>query len=101
MLVSNPKDIGMLIRAKRSERSWTQGELARHVGTTQRWISEIENGKATAEIGMVLRTLSMLGIRLEVGGPSPENVHRDTMVYRDMPTIEDLDDIVDGPAFRP
>jgi y4mF family transcriptional regulator len=101
MLVSNPKDIGMLIRAKRSERSWTQGELARHVGTTQRWISEIENGKATAEIGMVLRTLSMLGIRLEVGDPSPENVHRDTMVYRDMPTIEDLDDIVDGPAFRP
>lgn len=101
MLVSSPKDIGMLIRAKRSERDWTQGELARHVGTTQRWISEIENGKATAEIGMVLQTLSMLGIRLEVGGPSPEHVLREPSVSHDMPTSDDLDDIVDGPAYRP
>ena len=101
MLVSGPKDIGMLIRAKRSERSWTQGDLAKHVGTTQRWISEVENGKATAEIGMVLQTLSMLGIRLEVGSPSLQRVHGETPVAHDMPTIDDLDDIVDGPAFRP
>ena len=31
------------------------------------WISEIERGKDSAQIGRILRVLSFLGVRLEVG----------------------------------
>ena len=58
-------DIGHLIRSERSRQALTQAELAERIGTTQRWISEIENGKASAEIGRVLRCLQALGLELE------------------------------------
>ena len=101
MHVSSTRDIGLLVRARRTEKGWTQADLARNVGTTQRWISEIENGKATAEIGMVLQTLAMLGIRLEAGAPAAP-VHRSVAApLDDLASGSDLDDIVDGPGYRP
>lgn len=101
MHVSSTRDIGLLVRASRTEKGWTQADLARNVGTTQRWISEIENGKATAEIGMVLQTLSMLGIRLEAGMPVAPSRRPDGEPLQDLATGSDLDDIVDGPGYRP
>ncbi len=101
MHVSSTRDIGLLVRASRTEKGWTQADLARNVGTTQRWISEIENGKATAEIGMVLQTLSMLGIRLEAGVPAAPRRWPDGEPLQDLATGSDLDDIVDGPGYRP
>ena len=95
MHVGSTKDIGLLIRARRTEKDWTQADLARSLGTTQRWISEIENGKATAEIGMVLQALSMLGLRLEAApayAPRPKS-----QAAPDLATAADLDDILDGP----
>ncbi len=59
------KEIGALIRERRRAARMTQSELGRKAGASQRWISEIENGKSTAEIGMVLLTLAVLGIDLE------------------------------------
>jgi len=32
---------------------------------SRRWLSDLEAGKATAEIGLVLRTLDALGIELD------------------------------------
>lgn len=101
MQVSSTKDIGLLIRAKRTDKGWTQADLARNLGTTQRWISEIENGKATAEIGMVLQALASLGIRLEIGSPAAPSRWPDADPLGDLATGSDLDDIVDGPGYRP
>lgn len=101
MHVSSTRDIGLLIRASRTEKGWTQADLARNVGTTQRWVSEIENGKATAEIGMVLQTLSMLGIRLESRGPAVPAHRTASVPMDDLASGFDLDDIVDGPGYRP
>lgn len=101
MHVSSPRDIGLLVRARRTEKGWTQADLARNVGTTQRWVSEIERGKATAEIGMVLQTLSMLGIRIEAGGHTPPAHRSAEASMNDLASGFDLDDIVDGPGPRP
>lgn len=38
--------LGDLIRRKRRERSWTQGDLAQEVGVSQGLVSDWENGKA-------------------------------------------------------
>jgi y4mF family transcriptional regulator len=99
--VRSSRDVGLLIRARRTDKGWSQAELARSLGTTQRWISEIENGKATAEIGMVLRTLAMLDIRLEAGPPPDTHPRPEALPIPDLPTATDLDDILDGKGQRP
>jgi HTH-type transcriptional regulator/antitoxin HipB len=66
MNITKPRDVGRLIRARRRQIGWSQETLAERVHTTRRWISEIEHGKPTAEIGLVLATLQTLGIALRV-----------------------------------
>jgi y4mF family transcriptional regulator len=60
-------DVGKIIVAARRYRGLTQTELADAIGATQSWVSEVEQGKDTAQIGKVLRTLSYLGVRLNTG----------------------------------
>lgn len=57
-------DIGRLIRKERRRQGATQAELAgmSNVGVT--FISQLENGKDTAEIGKVINVLMTLGIDL-------------------------------------
>ena len=55
-------DIGKTIRAKRIELGMTQSQLADISGKGTRFISEIENGKQTMQIGKVIDTLHVLGL---------------------------------------
>ncbi len=43
----------------------TQTNLAAAAGVSRRWLSDLEAGKATAEIGLILRTLQALGLALD------------------------------------
>lgn len=69
MRIRSAKDIGSLIRAYRRAQHLSQAQLAERVGTSQRWISAIERGKATAELDLVLHTLSVLNVPLEAPPP--------------------------------
>ena len=60
-----PEELGHYIRQERKARLLNQTELAARVGCSQRFISELERGKSTAELGLTLRVLDALGI--EVG----------------------------------
>ena len=62
--VTNPKDLGELLRKKRKAQNLTQGQVAAFCGVSVKFISEVERGKETAEIGKVLYLLSSLGIDL-------------------------------------
>jgi HTH-type transcriptional regulator / antitoxin HipB len=65
--------IGEVVAAARRHRGLTQMQLARELGVTQAWISQIEKGKDNAQLGKVLRVLAYLGVRLKVGeGPWDE-----------------------------
>jgi y4mF family transcriptional regulator len=67
MWAQSAVEVGKIITAARRHRGLTQTELARAVGATQSWVSEVEQGKDTAQIGKILRTLRYLGVRLETG----------------------------------
>jgi len=43
-----------------------QLELARRIGVSRLWVVEFERGKPRAEIGLVLRALTALDLRLDV-----------------------------------
>jgi y4mF family transcriptional regulator len=56
------RDIGIIVRNKRAEIGITQPQLADICGNGTRFISELENGKPTMQIGKVLDTLHVLGL---------------------------------------
>ena len=64
MRVTTMAELGALSREERRRQKLTQTGLAgiSSVGIT--FISQLENGKETAEMGRVIRVLTMLGIDL-------------------------------------
>jgi transcriptional regulator with XRE-family HTH domain len=65
MRIRTPRDVGILIKEARRRQGMSQAALARRINSTQTWVSWIENGKTTAEIGGVLLALTTLGVELD------------------------------------
>jgi HTH-type transcriptional regulator/antitoxin HipB len=65
MRVRNSSELGGLIRETRRQQGLDQSELAQQVGVSRQWIIDIEKGKPRAAVGLILRTLNALGIRLD------------------------------------
>ena len=59
-------DIGTRIREIRKAQGVSQETRSGLAGTGQRYISELERGKATARIGEMLKVLNALGVGLYV-----------------------------------
>ncbi len=55
MWAQSAVEVGKIIAAARRHHKLTQAELARAIGATQKWVSEVEQGKETAQIGKVPR----------------------------------------------
>ena len=64
--VDSAAAIGRLVRQRRKAGRLTQAEAAALCGVGTRFLSELERGKATAELGKVLRVLRGLGLELAV-----------------------------------
>jgi HTH-type transcriptional regulator/antitoxin HipB len=66
MRIGTPRDLGLFVRESRRDLGKTQAELAAEARVSRRWLAALEAGKATAEVGLVLRTLHALGLVLDV-----------------------------------
>lgn len=62
--VRSAGELGDVIHAERRRQGLTQAELAGLCGVGVTFLSQLENGKRTAEVGKVLDVLTMLGIDL-------------------------------------
>ena len=60
--VRSSTDLGAVIRAERRRQGMTQAELAGLADVGVTFLSQLENGKGSAEVGKVLQVLTMLGI---------------------------------------
>lgn len=60
------KNFGTLIQSARKAQGLTQDDLAGLTGTGRRFISDLENGKETIQLGKALHVLSSLGIALSI-----------------------------------
>jgi HTH-type transcriptional regulator / antitoxin HipB len=67
--VDNVDDIGEAVRSARQAQGLTQRELADVAGVGVRFLSELERGKPTAEVGLVLRVLADVGLGLVLQSP--------------------------------
>ena len=64
--ISGPADLARCIRARRKEQGATQADFAALCGVGVRFISDLENGKPTAQLGKVLHVLKCLGLDISV-----------------------------------
>lgn len=62
--VYTPVEFGQAVRARRRTLGWTQTQLATSAGVGRRWIIDLEAGKPTAALGLVLRTISALSLEV-------------------------------------
>jgi y4mF family transcriptional regulator len=58
----DPKEIGSAIRQRRQEMKLTQAEAAALCKVGIRFLSELENGKATLHLGKVMQVLRAFGL---------------------------------------
>lgn len=56
--------LGELVKKRRKKLGLNQSELAMASGTGRRFISDLENGKDSCELGKTLKVLTGLGIEL-------------------------------------
>jgi HTH-type transcriptional regulator / antitoxin HipB len=67
MFIRTPADLGAAIRERRRQLDLDQATLAKRIGVSRQWVIAIEQGRSRAEVGLVLRALDALGIRLNIG----------------------------------
>lgn len=65
MIIRNTSDFGAAVRSLRKQQGLTQQELANAAGCSIMYLSALERGKETAEIGIALRIMNMLACDLE------------------------------------
>lgn len=66
MQVNDSVSLGQAIRNRRKELSYTQKYISEVTGFSMSFLSDLENGKPTCEIGKTLHIMNMLGLNLNV-----------------------------------
>ena len=67
-----PAHIGRIVRASRRSQGLRQDQLAGAAGVGVRFLSELEGGKTTVQLGKVLAVLRALGCSVRIVPPRPE-----------------------------
>ena len=69
--IDNAEAFGKVVKEYRMRQKITQSQLAAVSDTGVRFISDLENGKPTVQLGKALKAASMLGITFEIPAASP------------------------------
>lgn len=96
MNVRSAIDIGILIKDQRKTQGLTQKQLAKKVGVAELWISNFENGKETAQVGLVMKTLAALGLTIEI----THSLSPDDHAPQSDTTVVNLDELIDNTISR-
>ena len=64
--VATAADIGMAVRKKRKEDGLTLADAAALCGVGYRFLSDLENGKETVQVGKVLKVMTALGLDMAI-----------------------------------
>ena len=66
MVTNDSKDFGIELRKRRKELGYTQTYISEFTGFSVSFISDLENGKATAELGKAIHYANLLGLDVEL-----------------------------------
>lgn len=63
-IILTPKELGAIVRKARKKQGLTQDDLTGLTLVGRRFISDLENGKETAQLGKALTVLKALGVSI-------------------------------------
>lgn len=66
MKLTNAEDFGLAIKTRRKKLGYTQAYISEATGISTSFISDLENGKKTAELGKALFIANLLGMDVEM-----------------------------------
>ncbi|MBQ3319559.1 MAG: helix-turn-helix transcriptional regulator [Spirochaetia bacterium] len=66
MKIIDSKSLGNVIRARRKELHYTQQDISDNTGYSISFLSDLENGKPTAEIGRAIDVVNLLGLDIMI-----------------------------------
>lgn len=66
MIASDSEKFGLMLKKRRRELKYTQSYLSEFTGLSVSFISNLENGKETAELGKTLYYASILGLDIDI-----------------------------------
>ena len=64
--ISTPEELGRIVRFKRKEIGVRQEVAAGMTGVGTKFLSQLENGKVTAELGKALQVLRKMGLEVYI-----------------------------------
>lgn len=70
--ITSAAELGQVLRKARKAQGLTQAEFAGLAGVGTRFVSELERGKETAELGLVLHVLATAGVDVTLRNRSDE-----------------------------
>ncbi len=65
-MITDAKSFGQALRQRRKELGYTQAFVAETTGFSVSFISDLENGKETAELDKSIRLANLLGLDCEL-----------------------------------
>ena len=77
MRLGNAKDLGGYVRERRSAAGLSQTDLAARATVSRRWLSDLESGKPTIEVGLVFKVIAALGLYLDCRTEAEPGIDRD------------------------
>jgi HTH-type transcriptional regulator/antitoxin HipB len=80
--INSIHDLAAAVRGRRLDLDLTQAELAARAGVSRDWLNQIEAGKPTAEVGLFIRLIDALDLRLDLvpRGSEPPLVDLDALL---------------------
>lgn len=66
MVITSAEEFGKAIKNRRKELGFTQGYVSEFSGFSVSFLSELENGKKTAEIGKAIEVANILGLDIVI-----------------------------------
>jgi HTH-type transcriptional regulator / antitoxin HipB len=91
MQIRRPEELGAVIMSVRRARGLNQAEMAKHLGVSRVWLGQVERGKASLRLDLVLRVLNELQITLTLATGDEPTPHPRPTTGRP----SDIDDIAD------
>ena len=66
MVISDARKFGEALKKRRKELGYTQRYISEFTGFSISFISDLENGKSTAELGKAIYLANMLGLDIVI-----------------------------------
>ena len=66
MKITDTASLGEYIRTRRKEKGYTQKDLTELTGISSSFLSDLENGKRTVELGKALEIAHILGLDIDI-----------------------------------